>query len=186
MITLEKMEAMKQIKKEFDEMNKFPNINIGAFISLIDLDDIFKWRASLRGPKDSSYKGGLFILNITFPDNYPKEAPAVCFKTPIYHLNVNPQKSNIPGAEPLGHVSISTLIFWKPYYKIKEVLINIFGLLYKPNPDSPYGLNRAEELRSNRQLYEEKIKFFTQKYANPKNVNIDKEYNESWDFTYPQ
>ena len=34
------------------------------------------------------------------------------------------------------------------------------------NPDSPYGLDIAEELRYNRATYEEKIKYFTKKYAN--------------------
>jgi len=186
MLTFEKIQAMKQIKREYEEITKFPNLNIGATIGLINEDDVFKWRATLRGPRDTSYKGGLFILTINFPDNYPNKPPEVCFKTPIYHVNVNPQKSYNPGAEPLGHVCISTLNWWKPEYKMMEVLTNIFGLFYMANPDSPYGLNRAEELRHNRALHEEKIKFFTQKYANPKFANIDKEYNESWDFSYPQ
>jgi len=186
MLTFEKIQAMKQIKKEYEEITKFPNLNIGATIGLINEDDVFKWRATLRGPRDTSYKGGLFILTINFPDNYPNKPPEVCFKTPIYHVNVNPQKSYNPGAEPLGHVCISTLNWWKPEYKMMEVLTNIFGLFYMANPDSPYGLNRAEELRHNRALHEEKIKFFTQKYANPSFTNIDKEYNESWDFSYPQ
>jgi hypothetical protein len=51
------------------------------------------------------------------------------------------------------------------------------------NPDSPYGLARADELRYNKAMHEEKIKYFTKKYARPDIAN--KEYNESWDFTYP-
>ena len=51
------------------------------------------------------------------------------------------------------------------------------------NPDSPYAFDRADELRNNKQIYEEKIKYFTRKYARPDIAN--KEYNESWDFTYP-
>ena len=65
-----------------------------------------------------------------------------------------------------------------------EVLTNIFGLFYMANPDSPYGLDRANELRNNRALYEDKIKYFTKKYANPGLCNIDKAYTESWDFNY--
>ena len=136
------------------------------------------------GPKGTPYKGGLFVLYINFPDDYPNSKPEVFFRTPIYHVNINPIKSNMPGAEPLGHVSISTLNWWRPEYKIKEVAGNIFGLLYLPNPDSPYGLDRANELRFNRPLHEEKIKYFTKKYADPRFTDIDKEYFESWDFTY--
>ena len=55
-----------------------------------------------------------------------------------------------------------------------------------PNPDSPYGLDRANEFKTNKKLYEDKIKFFTRKYANPRFCNIGKEYEESWDFSYKQ
>ena len=52
------------------------------------------------------------------------------------------------------------------------------------NPDSPYGLDRRNEYINNRALYEEKVKYFTRKYANPINSNNDREYNEVWDFSY--
>ena len=184
MLNLEKIEAMKKIKSEFEQINRSPNPNIGVTVGLPDPDNIFVWRATLTGPKDSSYKGGVFILNIIFPNDYPKHPPEVCFKTPIYHVNVNPMKSHQKNAEPLGHVCISTLNWWKPEYTMIEVLTNIFGLFYMANPDSPYGLDRANELRNNRPLYEDKIKYFTKKYANPGLCNIDKAYTESWDFNY--
>ena len=78
---------------------------------------------------------------------------------------------------------MSTLNWWKPKNRIREVLTDIYALFYMANPDSPYGLDRANELRKNRTLHEEKIKYFTKKYARPDIAN--KEYNESWDFTYP-
>ena len=65
---------------------------------------------------------------------------------------------------------------------MREILTNIFTLFYLPNPESPYGFDRAIEFKNNKGLYEEKIKFFTEKYAKP-NV-CGKEYNESWDFSY--
>ena len=105
------------------------------------------------------------------------------FKTPIYHVNVNPNKSNAKGAEPLGHVCISTLNWWKPESKIKQVLSDIFALFYMANPDSPYGLDRANELRYQKNLHEDKIKYFTKKYAKPNIANT--EYDQSWDFSYP-
>ena len=183
MVSMAKIQAMKKIKQEYEQINRSPNPNIGVTIGLLDENDIFKWRATLTGPKDTSYRGGIFILTITFPDDYPTHPPEVCFKTPIYHVNVNPTKSNIPGAEPLGHVCIYTLNWWKPEYTMIEVLTNIFGLFYMANPDSPYGLDRANELRFNRALHEEKIKKFTQKYADPRYCNIDKQYSDSWDFS---
>ena len=185
MLTQSKFNAMKRIREEFESIDKYPEPNIGLTAQLRDEDNIFRWRITIVGPKDTSYKGGIFVLYINFPDDYPNSKPEVFFRTPIYHVNVNPIKSNLPGAEPLGHVSISTLNWWRPEYKIKEVAGNIFGLLYLPNPDSPYGLDRADELRSNKKLYEEKIKYFTKKYACPLYADINKVYSESWNFTYP-
>ena len=46
-------------------------------------------------------------------------------------------------------------------------MTNIFALFYLANPDSPYGLDRADEFRNNRALYEEKVRKYTEQYANP-------------------
>ena len=180
-----KVQAMKKIKSEFEEINKNPMSNIGVTVGLPDEDNIFEWRVTLMGPKDTSYKGGVFVLKILFPDDYPAHAPEVTFKTPIYHVNVNPMKSNMQGAEPLGHVCISTLNWWKPEYKMRELLTNIFALFYMGNPDSPYGLERAEELRNNRAIYEEKIKYFTKKYASMMSSGNKFDRDHDWNFNYP-
>ena len=182
MLTLKKVETMKRIKEELNDNNHHPNANTGFVVGLFDEKDIFKWKVVLAGPKDSSYIGGVFILGVEFPENYPENAPEIYFITPIYHLNIN-NYNNGNGDVRLGHVSLSFLNNWKPEYTIREVFIYIFGLLYKPNPDNAYGLERANEFRFNKELYEEKIKYFTKKYANPGFANIDKKYNE-WDFSY--
>ena len=69
-------------------------------------NDYREWKASILGPKDTSYRGGMFFFSITFPDNYPEKAPEICFLTPIYHINVNPKapKFEGDGVEPLGHM----------------------------------------------------------------------------------
>jgi len=104
--------------------------------------------------------------------------------TPIYHVNVNPIKSYGKDSVPLGYVCIPTLNNWKPHYTMFEVLHNIYGIFYWPNPDSPYGLDKAKEFLDNRQLYNEKAKFFTEKYAGAESIGLEKIYNESWDFSY--
>ncbi len=53
-----------------------------------------------------------------------------------------------------------------------------------PNSESPYGLDRAKEFRFERSLHAKKIKYFTEKYTNFQ--DIPKDYNESWDFSYPE
>ena len=106
MLSIDKINALKRLKEEFISINNNPDPNIGLTIGLPD-DDFFRWNIALTGAKDTPYRGGLFILKANFPDNYPKSKPQIVFITPIYHVNVNPHKSNIPGAEPLGHISIN-------------------------------------------------------------------------------
>ena len=76
--------------------------------------------------------------------------------------------------------------FWKPEFKMKEVLINIFALFYFAFPNTPFNIDMVGEFISNRNLYEEKIRYFTNKYANP-NVGYNNRFDNScdkWDFTY--
>ncbi len=180
----EKIIALKIIKKEFNDLISNPITNIGLTVSLPNRNNYFEWRCSIMGARDTSYKGGVFFFKILFPDNFPISGPKIYYITPIYHVNVNPKKNNqnLKGYEDLGHICISTLNWWKPDYTMREVLTNLFALFYLGNPDSPYVLDRANEFKYNRTLYEEKIKFFTQKYARP-NIEV-KEYDTDCDFTY--
>ena len=132
---------------------------------------------NMIGAEDSPYRGGIFNLKVFFPNNYPNRAPEVRFITPIYHVNVNHR-----GA-PLGHISISILHdHWTPKTTMREVFCDIFVVInYLGNFESPYIMDMAEEMIKNRQLYEEKIRYFTKKYASIE--TCDKEY-KSWDFTY--
>ena len=187
MLTKKKIEAIKRIKNEFNDLKDYPDPNVGISVGLIDENNIFNWKCTLVGPKDTPYANGIFILRINFPEDYPETRPEVCFLTPIYHVNVNPRKGLVEGKEGLGHVCISTLNWWRPNFRIREVLTNIFGLCYCANPDSPYGIERAEELRNNKELHDKKVRYFTDKYAN---MNVDQSIyennQENWDFTYNQ
>ena len=57
--------------------------------------------------------------------------------------------------------------------------MNIF---FYQNPDSPYDNNSAYCFRNNRAIFDKRIKYFTEKYANPSLPY--KEY-DSWDFSLP-
>ena len=177
------LNTIKRLQDELSDINNNPNTNISLTAGKVD-NNIFEWQCTIQGPKDTPYEGGLFYLRILFPNDYPIKGPEVCFKTPIYHLNVNPRKcSNDIKPESLGHICMSTLNDWKSTYTIKQILEQIFSLFHIPNPESPYGLDRTEEFLNERELYEEKAKIFTKKYADPNNTN-NFEFEDQWDFSY--
>ena len=182
MMTPQKLNAMKIITEEYKKLTAEPLVTFGITIGLFNEDNIFEWKCTILGPKDTCYRGGLFFLKITFPFDYPNSKPEIVFLTPIYHLNVlyaNTQK------HPLGHICVNTLNEWKPGDSIIRILPQVFALLNKNNPDSPYDdhLNsRKNEFVNNRPLFNKKAEYFTKKYAYSNDKII--EYKNGWDFTY--
>ena len=97
MMTPQKLNAMKIITEEYKRLSADPKVTFGITIGLFNDDNIFEWKCTLLGPKDTCYKGGLFFLKITFPFDYPNSKPEIVFLTPIYHqmYYMLPTKSNL-------------------------------------------------------------------------------------------
>ena len=183
-MNLTKLNAMRQLKDEFENLNRNLILNLGMSVRFAESsNDIFNWKVDLIAPRDTPYKGGFFLVSMHFPDDYPNSPPKVRFVKPIYHLNVNPERNN---SEPPGNVCFTILSRWNPNFKVEDILVSLYSLFYMTNPDSPFSFQRENEYRDNRTLYEEKIRYFTCKYANPSNPppSLGPFLND-WDFSYP-
>ncbi|CAH2054490.1 unnamed protein product [Thlaspi arvense] len=119
-------------------------------------EDMFHWQATIMGPPDSPYAGGVFLVSIHFPPDYPFKPPKVSFKTKVYHPNIN---SN-------GSICLDILKEqWSPALTISKVLLSICSLLTDPNPDDPLVPEIAHMYKTDKSKYESTARSWTQKYA---------------------
>ena len=124
--------ALKRIQKELKDLEKDPPGNCSA--GPVDEKDLYTWQATIMGPEDSPYAGGIFFLNIHFPTDYPFKPPKCQFTTRIYHPNIN---SN-------GSICLDILKDqWSPALTIQKVLLSISSLLTDANPNDPLVLEIA-------------------------------------------
>ena len=144
----------RRILKELKEFENDSNTNITA--SLVDSDNIYKWSATIAGPTESPYEGGIFCLDINLPDSYPIKPPMISFKTKIYHPNINSS-----GAICLDILKSS----WSPALTIQKTLLSISSLLTDPNPDDPLDATAGKMFKNNYQEFFDTAKKITNEFA---------------------
>ncbi|KAG0486865.1 hypothetical protein HPP92_008960 [Vanilla planifolia] len=145
--------ASKRILKELKDLQKDPPTSCSAGPVA---EDMFHWQATIMGPPDSPYSGGVFLVTIHFPPDYPFKPPKVAFRTKVFHPNIN---SN-------GSICLDILKEqWSPALTISKVLLSICSLLTDPNPDDPLVPEIAHMYKTDRAKYENTARSWTQKYA---------------------
>ncbi|KAL3894351.1 MAG: hypothetical protein SGCHY_005324, partial [Lobulomycetales sp.] len=151
--TLDDDMALKRINKELQDLGRDPPSSCSAGPAG---DDLFHWQATIMGPGESPYSGGVYFLSIHFPTDYPFKPPKVNFSTRIYHPNINAN----------GSICLDILKDqWSPALTISKVLLSICSMLTDPNPDDPLVPEIAHVYKSDRPRYEATAREWTRKYA---------------------
>ena len=110
------------------------------------------------GPEDSPYHGGIFILDMHFPQTYPFHPPKCVFTTKIYHPNISSSGSIC--------VDILKARAWSPALTVEKILLSLCSLLTDPNPDDPLVPSIARQYKENHDEYIQTAKSWVTIYAN--------------------
>ena len=112
-----------------------------------DPDDFLNFRLIVT-PDEGFYHGGKFVFNFIIGENYPHEPPKVKCATKVYHPNIDLK----------GNVCLNILREdWKPVLTINAVVYGIQHLFLQPNPEDPLNIDAANELKTNRDLFEQNV-----------------------------
>ncbi|CAD8059537.1 unnamed protein product [Paramecium sonneborni] len=118
--------------------------------------DVSFWKIILIGPEQTPYYGGIYILYMKFPQEYPVQPPDLRFLTSIYHCNINSQ----------GRICHSILgRNYTPDTRVLQIFEAIYGLLMTPEPDDPLDTTIASEYMQDLKMYQQKATNHTLQYA---------------------
>ena len=174
------MDSLQRIENDYKELSYKSIPSLGVSVGLPDKDNIYMWRVTIVGACDSSYKGSLFFMEFTFQNDYPEKPPKIRFLTPIYHLNVNSRND-----QELGLIQPNLINkWWNSSNNIMELASKIFTLFYFQYPEYAFEIERAKEYKENKSLFEEKAKYFNQKYADIDATAENLLNYKIWDFSY--
>ena len=146
--------TQKRLNKELGELmgGAIP----GVEIKIIN-DQITNWNVCINGPENTSYAGGIFVVNIDFSDNYPFKCPKMQFVTKIYHPNIKTETGEIC-ADAIKNS-------WVPTMNAQYIIKMMIELMENPNADNPMEAEIARVYQTDKTQYENNAIEFTKKYA---------------------
>jgi len=122
----------------------------GVSASPVNDDNLFVWNATIMGPDDTAWEGGIYSLRLVFTEDYPGKAPReVRFTTEMYHPNIYPD-----GSLCLDIIQDK----WSPTYTVCSLLTSIQSLLTDPNPSSPANPEAGRLYSADKKEYNKRVR----------------------------
>lgn len=119
-----------RLKRELSLLSTDPPPGIAAYLE--SQDNLGVWKSQVKGPEDSPFEHGIFVVRIIIPARYPFEPPQCRFVDgdPPYHPNIDAS----------GRICLDTLKLppagsWSPAVSLPSLLTSLRSLLAEPNPD---------------------------------------------------
>lgn len=145
----------RRIAKELLDINNDPHSQIVA--EPVREEDLTHLKGKFKGPPDTPYEGGTYVIDIKIPGDYPFRPPTMKFDTKVWHPNV----SSVTGAICLDTLSSA----WSPVLTIKSALISLQSLLSTPEPKDPQDAEVAGMLLKNPAEFQHKAREWAVKFA---------------------
>lgn len=112
------------------------------------------WNASILGPADTPWEGGVFSLRLTFSESYPEKPPRVRFTSEVFHPNVYAD-----GTLCLDIIQDR----WSPCHNVNSILTSVQSLLTDPNCASPANPEAARLYTESRKDFNRRVRKIAQK-----------------------
>jgi ubiquitin-conjugating enzyme E2 L3 len=146
------MAATRRLQKELADLQ---SSNLKSFRDIIvDESNILLW-TGLIVPENPPYNKGAFKIEIVFPAEYPFKPPKICFKTKIYHPNIDEK-----GQVCLPIISAEN---WKPATKTDQVIQALVALVNEPEPEHSLRAELADEYLKERKKFMKNAEEFTRR-----------------------
>lgn len=168
-------------KRMFFELR---NIKEGKvpFVSATPIgDSLTRVLASIDGPPETPYEGGIFWITISLPDNDPQAPILMRFHTKIYHPNISPRghicadyrakwNAMLSGEERNNSVKNRNGLWYQqkksnPQWTLGALLTAICGLLDTPDVDDPLVPEIAQKYLEDYDGYLENARLYTKRFA---------------------
>ncbi|GAB2277052.1 Ubiquitin-conjugating enzyme E2 20 [Dionaea muscipula] len=136
--------VLKRLQSELMALMMSGDPGISAFP---EEDNIFNWKGTIQGSKDTVFEGTEYRLSLNFPADYPFKPPKVKFDTGCFHPNV----------DIYGNICLDILQDkWSAAYDVRTILVSIQSLLGEPNTSSPLN-NQAAAMWSDQEGYRKMV-----------------------------